>query len=297
MVKGIRWFAIVAAALLVVGAAAVSADDLSASGRQVVTKWQSAVVTVQLVVRTTMSMPGEASDKKEDKVETTGTIIDPSGLTVVSLSAVSPGDMVSRIMYQDMSGVKITSDITDLKLLLSDGQTLPGAVVLRDKDLDLAFIRPKQKPASSLPSVDLSAPSMPQLLDDTITLYRLGTVGSRSIAACVDRVQAIIEKPRTLYSQGLQAMSASLGSPVFAMDANPIGILVMRTLPGGMSSGSRMSTGIGGMGMMYVVLPAADVADAAKQAPQSAPATPTAATPSPAPTPKPATARKPTPAK
>ncbi len=271
MAKGMRWIGLAIGVLLILSAAAVSADEIGTSGRQVITKWQSAVVTVQVVVKTTMSMGSDMSDKKEDKVECTGAVINPSGLTVVALSAVNPAEAVSRI-YRDMSDMKIASDITDVKLLLPDGQSLPAAIVLRDKDLDLAFIRPKQKPASPLASVDLSKASAPQALDETITLYRLGTVGSRAIAACVDRVQAVIEKPRTLYSQGLDTMAASLGAPVFAMDGNPIGILIMRTLPSGASSSSSWSSGIGGTGMMYVVLPAGDVAEAAKQAPMTAPA-------------------------
>src|SRR2546422_4160959 len=36
-----------------------------------------------------------------------------------------------------------------------DGTEIPAEIVLRDRDLDLAFIRPKTKPANPMPAVDL----------------------------------------------------------------------------------------------------------------------------------------------
>ena len=39
------------------------------------------------------------------------------------------------------------TEVNDIKILLEDGAEVPAEIVLRDKDLDLAFIRPKAKPA------------------------------------------------------------------------------------------------------------------------------------------------------
>lgn len=242
-------------------------DDEAQAGRQTVSKYQDAVITVQLVISTSMSMEGAQPDKKEDKVETTGTIVDPSGLAVVSLASIDPTEAMSRMMPEEMKDLKITSNVTDCKIMLGNGQLLPASVVLRDKDLDLAFIRPKQKPAQPLTAVDFNTSTKPGLLDQTLILYRYGTVGSRSLAACLDRVQSIIEKPRTFYALGLPAMGATLGAPVFAMDTNIVGLLLLRTVPGGMTDSASSTTGLGGEGIMYVVLPAADVLAAAKQAP------------------------------
>ena len=239
-------------------------DQDAQAGRQIVAKWQDAVVTVQLVLKTSMSFEGEQAQNQEEKSETIGTVIDPSGLVVVSLSALNPAEAWQRMMPNE--NVKVSSDVTDVKLILPDGKEMPASVVLRDKDLDLAFIRTKDKPAKPLSTVDFKTAAKPELMDQAIILYRLGTVGSRALAACTDRVQSVIEKPRILYALGLQAMGASLGAPVFAMDSNPIGLLLLRTSPGGMASGAGMFGGIGGTGLMYVVLPASDVVDAARQA-------------------------------
>ncbi len=245
-------------------------DEEAQAGRQIINKWQDAVVTVRLVTKTSMAFGGEESSKRESKTEATGAVIDPSGLTVMSLSATSPEEILQNMMPQDGGGFKVSSEITDVKLILSDGRELPAKIVLRDRDLDLAFIRPTEKPSEPLAAVDLTKATKPELLDQVITLHRLGTVASRAVAACVDRIQSIVKKPRTFYVPGTGAMGATLGAPVFAMDTSPVGLLLLRTLPSGLSSNVSWLSSTSSMGMMYIVLPAEDVLEVAKQAPKVA---------------------------
>lgn len=234
------------------------ADEVAQAGRQIAAKWKNAVVTVQLVLKIAGDSTEEGSDR-EVKIEATGTVIDPSGLVVVALSATVPTETMSTEEGGDSS-----TEIKDTKIILSDGQEIPAKVVLRDRELDLAFIRPNEKPEKPLEAMDLSKAGKVELLDEMVCLYRLGMVASRSLAACCDRVQAVIEKPRTFYAPGIPMMAPSLGSPVFSMDGSPIGVLLLRTLPGG--SDSRQVSGIGARGVMYIVLPASDVLEASKQA-------------------------------
>ena len=247
-------------------------DDVAQSGRQIAAKWQDAVVTVQLVIKSGMSYEGGEGQKRESKTEATGTVIDASGLTVISLAATNPSEFFEEMMASEDSEFKMnfSSEVTDVKILLPDGQELPANIVLRDKDFDLAFVRPKEKPAKTLAYVDFTKAVKPGLLDQTVTLYRLGTVASRSIAGCVDRIQSVVEKPRTYYVPGANSESASLGAPVFAIDGNPIGVLLVRTRRTGPSEESSWFSGMSGMGLTYMVLPAADVLEAAKQAPETA---------------------------
>lgn len=248
---------------ILLGAIPAVGDATAEAGRKVAAKWGDAVVTLQLVVKTSMSYEGEG-DKRESKVEATGAAIDPSGLVVTSLSATSPEDALSG-MFGGEDGMSISSEVTDVKVLLGDGTELPAKVVLRDKDLDLAFVRLKDKPAKPLAYLDLSKASKPSMLDETIVLYRLGTVASRVLAATTDRVQAVVEKPRTFYIPGMVTMGASLGAPVFAVDGSPVGLLLLRTVATSMDDMSFLS-GMSGMGMTYIVLPAGDVLEVAKQA-------------------------------
>src|SRR5271154_2655169 len=69
------------------------ADDLAKTGRDILAKSQGAVVTVKLAIKQSVSMGGR-ENKSESKTETTGTVVDSSGLTVVSLATTDPSSTV-----------------------------------------------------------------------------------------------------------------------------------------------------------------------------------------------------------
>jgi S1-C subfamily serine protease len=240
------------------------ADELAEKGRDVFKKHQRAVVTVQLVQKVTYSSGGRSGEPQENKQDITGTVVDPSGLTVLALSSTDPSEMARRI-YGDR--VKAEVEVSDLKILLDDGAEIPAEIVLRDKDLDLAFIRPKVKPASPMPAADLSRASSAQVLDPVITLNRLGRAAGRAYSASVEHISAVVQKPRTFYIPDSSMTATSSGSPAFALDGNIVGVFVVRAL----------TSGAGGSGMnnsrtdtvTAIILPAEDVLKAAKQAPEA----------------------------
>jgi len=245
---------------------AAHGDEESQAGRGVVARWKDAVVTVQLVLKTGMSYEGQESSAREGKVEVTGTIIDPEGLVVVSLSAVNPDEVYRRMAGPGASRIDITTEVTSVRIMLADGQELAGKMVLRDRDLDLAFIRPTKKPVKPLAYVDLSKAAKPELLDKMLILCRLGTEAGRGLSATFDHVHCIIEKPQTYYLPGLPAVASSLGAPVFSMDNSIVGLLLLRVVP---SALSYTTTRVGSLlppGLMYVVLPGPAILDAARQA-------------------------------
>lgn len=246
------------------------AQDLAQAGREIASKYGDAVVTLQLVVRTQWSMPGQADEKEESKSEATAAVIDPSGLVVASLAAVDPTELMNRMMAgEDTGGMKVTSEVTDLKIRLADGTEIPAKVVLRDKDLDLAFIRPVKKVDKPLVAIDMSKSTTANLLDQVILMARLGNIANRSLAVSTDRIQSVVEKPRLFYVPGIAAMSSELGAPAFALDGNVIGILLLRSLPGRPTM-SSMWMGMSSMGILPVILPASDIVKAAKEVPESA---------------------------
>lgn len=255
--------------LLAVTALAVSlatgrAGELAEKGRAVFKQHQNEVVTVQVVQKMTTSARGSASEPREAKQDITGTVVDPSGLAVLALSAADPSELYKR-MYPESSGYKIEIEVSDVKILLDDGTEIPAEIVLRDKDLDLAFIRPKTKPAKPMAAVDLSKAVPAQVLDELITLNRLGRAAGRAHAASVERVSAVVQKPRTFYIPDSGMTATSLGSPAFALDGSIVGILVMRTISAGGASLNNFRPD----NATSIILPAEDVAKAAKQAPEA----------------------------
>jgi S1-C subfamily serine protease len=248
-----------AATALLLLAATGRADELADKGRDIFKKYQHAVVTVQVILKVTGG--GRSGGPSENKEDLTGLVIDPSGLTVLALSAVDPVELYKR-MSDEYN--KIDTQINDVKILLDDGTEMPAEIVLRDKDLDLAFIRPKTKPPAPMASVDLSKSSAVEMLEPVIALNRLNRAAGRAYSASVERIDAVIQKPRTFYIPESGTTSASLGSPAFALNGNLVGIFVRRAVSAGEGSGRNMSEYV-----TVILLPADDILKGAKQAPEA----------------------------
>ena len=248
---------LLATTLLLLGSltAPVYADELADKGRAIFTKHRHAVVTVSIVLKLTSSSGGQSSAPQEYKQEPTGTVIDPSGLTVLALSACDPADMYQRMD----SRYKVETEVSDLKIMLADGTEIPAEIVLRDKDLDLAFIRPKTRPASPMTAVDLTKSAPAQVLDEVVALNRLGTAASRAHSVSLERISAVVQKPRTFYIPDSTMSATAMGSPAFLMNGDVLGLFVMRAVS---STGGRAN-------LTAIILPADDVLKGAKQAPEA----------------------------
>jgi S1-C subfamily serine protease len=247
----------------------LGAQDDRAAARDIVKRWQSAIVNVRVVLKMRMSVGGREMQSMDESVETVGTVIDPNGLTVLSLGALNPGAMMNRLMGSSGNGqerMEFGSEPTDVKLRLADARELPARIVLRDEDLDLAFLRPTSKPDKPLVAIDLADEGRPALLDQVVILSRLGRVGGWTPAASLQTIGAIIEKPRTFYVIETGA-AGGMGTPAFTAAGKVVGLLTMRSVQAGKPGMFSMMGGTEGLGLLPVILPAADVREIAQQAP------------------------------
>ena len=249
---------IIVVPLLLAVALAVSAraDEVSDKGREIFKKNEHAIVTVTLVQK--MAATGR-SGAREAKQDITGMVVDPSGLTVLALSSVDPSELYRHLAEE----YKTEIEVSDVKILLEDGTEMPAEIVLRDKDLDLAFIRPKTKPASPMAALDLSKSSRAQVLDQLVTLNRLKRAAGRAFSASVERVSAVVQKPRTFYIPDSSQTETAMGSPAFSLDGGLVGVVVMRAVNAQGAASVRDC-------MTAIILPAEDIAKAAAQAPAEA---------------------------
>lgn len=262
-----------AAVVLVVMAAhatAQEADSLKSRAKELLKTHQDAVVHVKIALKQTMSFAGQDLPGQDTQVEVTGTMIDPSGLAVVSDSEIDPMSFMMGMMGGlmggaglDGGGIDAKSDVTDVKIVLKDGKELPARLVLRDKDLDLAFVAPLQKELK-LPHVALTASKAPDLFDDLLVVRRLGRTLDRQPAIGTARVSAIVQKPRTFYVVDAAGSVEQLGCPVFDRQGKMIGVTVRRRGPTSSGGGFGLASMLGGMGA--VVLPSDDVKEIAEQA-------------------------------
>lgn len=251
-------------------------DEMAEAGRAVLKAHEQSVVTLQLVISQEMSMGGRQAGGDEEKTEVTGTVISPDGLIVASLVTTDPGDMMANLMGAAAGmpeGMSFNTSIKDARVRLADGHELPCRVVLRDKDLDLIFFRLADKPESPLPAIDVAKSGSAQALDEVVIVNRLGHVAGRAAAASISRISAVVEKPRKYFVVGQDTGMAGLGSPVFAADGGFLGMLGLRSIPAqGRPGMSAMLGGGMSLGLLPVVVPAAQVAETAAQAPAVPPA-------------------------
>ena len=161
-------------------------------------------------------------------------------------------------------GLKFDTEVKDVKIVLADETELPAEVVLRDKDLDLAYLRPIEKPSKPLVALDLTKSIKPQVLDEVVTLNRLGKVANRVVTVSLERVDALVTKPRLFYTMGVGG-SSGVGSPVFTLTGVPLGIILIRSVPTDNESSSKANFGQKD-GFTLIVVPTADILEDAKQA-------------------------------
>jgi|GEM_PF-6800021 len=229
------------------------APDPIKSAKELLTPSANPVVNVGAIVQVDMDMMGS----QDNEVKTVGMVVDPSGLTVVSRSALNPHGYEPRTVEVG-PGMEMTieTEMTSVWLQLADGKRIDAEVVLTDPDLDLSFLRPiKPEDAKKLgltPAQLKASADTASLLDTTIVLSRLGKDAGWAPAVRLERIAAVLETPWRSY-----AINAKPGETVFTAAGRVLGIVVV--LPpsdGSKSQGSPMGGGAPMMaGGSTVVLP------------------------------------------
>ena len=166
--------------------------------------------------------------------------------------------------------VTFNVELLSISLVLPDCKEVPAGIVLRDKDLDLAFLRPTKKLGAPVFALDLSQAGSVNTLDPIVILNLLPKeyYGRKPIVA-LDRIAAVVEKPTKFYVPNDQR-SIKLGVPVFSLDGKIVGIMATQ-IPNAAPVGTALEQMLGladdTAGGLIVIIPAADILEAAKQIP------------------------------
>lgn len=244
-----------------------AAESEAAIGRTLVKNYADAIIGVELVVTLKLKAGDREMPPREQKVDVNGTVISASGLTVASLAEVDPQSTFETMRMNAPGGTRIEllgADFKEVKLRLADGTEVPARFVLKDADLDLAFIAPDYGAVKrEYPHVNLEQKVEGAVLDKYFFVGRAPKSLKRVPLIRATEVMGIVEKPRRLYLM----TELAVGTPTLDAASRILGITVQN-----FANGRR--TGL-------VVLPADDIAEIAKQA-ATAQMAPAPAAPAPA---------------
>jgi S1-C subfamily serine protease len=217
----------------------------AAAGRALVKRYADTIVSVELVV--VVKTGGErGSQSREVKRETNGTMIAGNGLTVTSLSLIDP-----RAAAGGRAAEGPETEFKEVKLRLADNSEVAAQVILKDSDLDLAFIAPESAAAAAghtFAFVKLENAADATVLGNYYEITRMPKTLQRTPIVQMSTVVGMIERPRRF----VLVTEQTPGCPVFDAQGKVLGLSVYY------SSGGRQ--------VANMILPAADVADMANQA-------------------------------
>ena len=230
-------------------------EAVNEMARKLQSDLSESIVTVKVVVDVEVVVGGSANQSQEQRIEAPGTVIQKNGMTVVSNSSIDIADQVEQQLRRQARGrgVDVKTTLKAVHLLMPDGTEIPSKVVLKDEDLDLAFVLPVAEEVEA-EGVEFTPVTFPeetpetQLLDPIILLNRLGQDLDRELSVYITKVEALIKKPRKF----IVTHNSSTGTPAFLGNGEPLGLYVRRIVNGSAASS--------------VVLPAKEVARLAKEA-------------------------------
>ena len=221
------------------------ADPVAESAKEISEKLQDALVSVRIVLEVR---------KSEMTVERLATVIDPSGLMVMSLASIDPsvlGLFPSSVDFQ----------VKDITVILPDEKEVPAKIVLRDTDLDLALLRPIENLEKPLAYIPMKGGTAPGMLDQMVLLSKLGSSANYTPLAVPAWVVGIITKPRTSYVLNISPDMSDLGAPVFDIGGTLVGFVLLKVDVAARAAPFEMMMRSGGFDILPVVLTVQEVTD------------------------------------
>jgi len=187
----------------------------SEQGRAILHDHQDSVVPLVAVL--TLTVAGKGTDRE---VHYVGSVLTEDGLIVAPLAMIDPAAALAAAATK----MKISSETKELKIVLPDGAEVPAELVLRDTDLNLAFLRPKagQEETKDVKfhALDLKDAAEADIADQVITFARLKKSTGYQAAGGISAVFARVEKPYRSYYVG----GATPGTPVYTAGGKLLGI-------------------------------------------------------------------------
>lgn len=239
-------------------------ETLTKAARKIFAEHQDSVVWVTAVAKLsvkTIGGTGRSLPDQERKVETPGTIVSKDGVVLASLAVIDPSSTMDGQEFPSSGGpvkVSASAKITDVRVIMPDGTEIPADIVMKDTDLDLAFIRIQADSPEArgvkFKAIDLENNVEGRVLDEVVALGRTGESFGRQPSVITSLVTAETRKPRHF----MRVPTDTIGGPVFLANGKLIGITLLRR--------ARSENQGAQIGMIPSLLPASDIIPVAEQA-------------------------------
>lgn len=172
-----------------------------------------AIVTIKYVLKTEYD-----GGVDEEEMESTGVIIDPSGLVLCSNMLLAGSRLFETLGMRSLA--------TRTRVLLDDAsEELDAKIVAQDKELDLVWLRIKNADGKKFPSVDFDRAARARPGERLLTIVRLDKFFDRAAVVHEGRLAGVLHKPRELLAPG-SGLEGEAGLPVFNVRGEIVGIFV-----------------------------------------------------------------------
>jgi len=196
--------------------------DSNEAARKVFTDNAPSVLGIRGLLKMDISMNGQPAGTQEKVLPSNGVVV-AEGLVAVAYRTLKP-DVAAAAGKRP--GLKVETNLSELKLIDASGEEYDAKLVLHDEDLGLAFVAidPKGDNAESfkVKAIDISKDVEVKHLDELVSIGRLSEKMRLVSRVNVGIVSAIVKRPRTLYlAQGIR-----VSNPVFNQAGEFVGLAV-----------------------------------------------------------------------
>jgi hypothetical protein len=236
-----------ALSLLALGApaAAQGTSDAGEAGAALLEKVAPSIVNVRFVLKLEVTAMGQVVQNKEERSQTTGVVLDASGLILIPNSAISADRVNKMLAASGREGIDVSITPTDLKVIFDGGEEEHAAfLAATDRDLDLAFLQLEKPDAVELTPVTFAGGAPPAIGTQVLQVARLSEGFDFAPVFSTGWVAGKIKKPRKALA--VAGGLGALGLPVFGLDGAPLGILTALESGVQESAGPMDPGGVGG---------------------------------------------------
>lgn len=214
--------------LLLLTPFAVAQDEIARKLKRLDERFGDSLVQVryrQQVSRSTAEPP------EEEELTTTGVIVSPQGIVMVSAMVYEPFNQVPHgvgIRFPE-SVTRAEAKISEARIRLMDGSEFAATHLGRDPEADVAFFRIEAEGREFVPVV-FGADASASVGEQVVVISLLPEPLGPAVAVELSRVQAITSRPQAGYMVATGAADP-VGSLVVSLDGELIGYVDALTVP------------------------------------------------------------------